>query len=356
MTQILLFYTFFLFLYAQAVPLKNIYFVNPFSPEDKNDGMFVEGNGWDIARKAALKFGYNLTSKPVPSNNKKNIYALVYFDALDGHLKQVKSAYPKAKIVTFLWEPPATRPENYNPQVQQYADIILTWHDGLIDGKKYHKFLYAQLKPYTEVMVPFREKKLCCVMAGNKRSYHPEELYSTRCKTIAFFEEHAPEKLDLYGPGWNKQQHKTYKGFAPDKFGTLSKYAFCICYENIKNIPGYISEKIQHCLRANCVPVYWGAPNITDYIPESCFIDRRKFASDKEMYDYLMAMSEQEYQSYLDTINAYLKTTKALLFSPLYFADCILKAIIPEYDRTKAFNQSELALLQSIDTQKVWRH
>ena len=45
----------------------------------------------------------------------------------------------------------------------------------------------------------------------------------------------------------------------------------------MRDVLGYITEKIFDSFAAWCVPVYWGASNVTDYIPEGCFIDRRKF-------------------------------------------------------------------------------
>jgi hypothetical protein len=57
----------------------------------------------------------------------------------------------------------------------------------------------------------------------------------------------------------------------------LEKYKFSICYENARDTPGYITEKIFDCFFAGCVPIYWGANNITDHIPKECFIDKRDF-------------------------------------------------------------------------------
>lgn len=188
-------------------------------------------------------------------------------------------------------------------------------------------------------------------MVTNKTSNHPQELYSERLKTIMFFEKVAPQLLDFYGPGWHANKLTCYKGYASDseKFKTLAQYKFCICYENIKDIPGYVSEKIHHCLLTGCVPIYWGASNITDYVPAECFIDRRKFASNKELFEFLTSMTQQEYQEYLDATQKYLFSTQQLLFSDLYFADCLLKGFIPNYKRTDFFERNDTQLLEQID-------
>ena len=50
---------------------------------------------------------------------------------------------------------------------------------------------------------------------------------------------------------------------------------------------------------AGCVPVYWGAKNITDYVSSDCFIDRREFKNNQELYRYMKNMNDDEYLKYL---------------------------------------------------------
>lgn len=44
---------------------------------------------------------------------------------------------------------------------------------------------------------------------------------------------------------------------------------FCLCVQAMENsiAKDYVSEKVYHALVAGCVPIYWGAPNIEDYVP-----------------------------------------------------------------------------------------
>jgi len=42
------------------------------------------------------------------------------------------------------------------------------------------------------------------MIAGNKRSSHPLELYSERLRAIEWFEKEHPADFDLYGIGWNQ--------------------------------------------------------------------------------------------------------------------------------------------------------
>lgn len=192
--------------------------------------------------------------------------------------------------------------------------------------------------------LPFSDKKFAVLMNSNKRvgdwkktlvlkllyGFEIKEIYEERYKVINFF---APkDALDLYGPGWNKggktaeeteNIKKIYKGFAENKHQTLQGYRFVFTFENAI-FPGYITEKIFDAMFAGCVPVYFGAPDISDYIPAKCFIDFRKFSSLDELNYSLKKMTEAEYNNYLQNIKEYLQSSSYQVFTQDYFASEIL--------------------------------
>ena len=47
------------------------------------------------------------------------------------------------------------------------------------------------------------------------------------------------------------------------------------------------------------IPIYWGAPNVELYIPESVYIDARRFPSSKELVDLLLKLDEPTCQQYI---------------------------------------------------------
>ncbi|KAH9261573.1 hypothetical protein BASA81_000229 [Batrachochytrium salamandrivorans] len=53
------------------------------------------------------------------------------------------------------------------------------------------------------------------------------------------------------------------------KVEELAKSKFTLVFENTKQIPHYVSEKLSHALLAGTVPVIWGAVNIQDYLPSN---------------------------------------------------------------------------------------
>ena len=201
-------------------------------------------------------------------------------------------------------------------------------------------------------------------MAGNKWSDHPLELYSERLKTIRWFLENHPDRIDLYGPGWNPPPLRKYsdalryvcssvplsflrgkprfsktrflswlhypffRGIAASKQETLREYRFCICYENARNIPGYITEKIFDCFLAGVVPVYWGWEGVSTLIPPATFIDRTQFESHEELFDFLDSMDAPVYNRYLASIDSFLGSDACALFSNENYVGTIIKEML----------------------------
>jgi len=70
-----------------------------------------------------------------------------------------------------------------------------------------------------------------------------------------------------------------------------------------------------------------GATNIANYVPKECFIDRRAFASDQMLYDFLRAMDKETYESYMTAIRKFQKSYEAYLFSKEHLSELILNEI-----------------------------
>ena len=224
----------------------------------------------------------------------------------------------KEQMILFMWEPPTVQKELYEPKTWERFGKIFTWDDDLVDNKQFFKFYYPVLRPRIENVPPFEQKKFCTLIARCLSSKDPRELYSERKKTIRFFEDRRDE-FDLYGMYWGKHKFKNWRGAIGDKLAVLKNYKFSICYENTRDIKGYVTEKIFDCLAAGVVPVYWGASNITDYVPANCFIDRRQFKNNKEMYKFLRKVTKERYEEYLKNAADFLQSEQAQFFSEEYF-------------------------------------
>ena len=81
------------------------------------------------------------------------------------------------------------------------------------------------------------------------------------------------------------------QGRTGNKNAVLSQYLFTLAFEN-SNCPYWITEKLFDALSAGSVPVYMGAPNIRDYVPNASgviFVD--DFASPAALAQHLLRVS-----------------------------------------------------------------
>ena len=259
------------------------------------------------------------------------------------------TSIPKEKKYLLLTECELVYKPNARKDLLEYFGKVFTYDDNLVKDCGYLKLNLAN-KLKEPINVQFSEKKFSTIIAGNKSNSELGELYSERLKAIRFMEKNHPEDFDLYGFGWNEktftgpkvvrylnrfnylrkklaEKHICYRGKINKKIEVLSQYKFCFCYENTNAIPGYISEKIWDCLFAGCIPVYYGAPNISEYIPDNVFIDFRKFNSYEAIYNHLKNITLEQYNEYLENTRKFLLSEKAYNFSAEKYADTLIKEI-----------------------------
>lgn len=241
--------------------------------------------------------------------------------------------FPKEKLVLFLFEPLLLPFSYFDP-----CSRIYTWNDDLVDGVKFFKLYYPYLSPMISNIPSFEAKKLCVMISGSDNAY-PErknELYSERMKWVDFFEAKPAGEFDIYGRYWVKRYYRDFRGSIPghysgnEKLGVLKNYRFAVCFENTKDLRGYITEKIFDCFAAGCVPIYWGASNVKNYIPKGCFIDFRDFRDREEVYQYIKSMPKHVYEKYIENIRAFLNSEEGLLFSPEHFEEIFYEAVTQE--------------------------
>jgi len=295
-----------------------------------------------------IKKGHKIST--IDMDNIENFDAIVFIDFPTFKNKYFKRlVIDKSKnLYLLIFESEVIRPDNWNIENHKYFKKIFTWNDDLADNKKYFKINFSSKIPTDLNFDVNKKNKLCTMIVAHKLKSHPLELYTERIKAIRWFEQNHPEDFNLYGIGWDKYYFKgmlsrlnrfdalrkilkprypSYKGRIESKKEVYKRYKFTICYENAKNIPGYITEKIFDCFFAGCVPIYWGAPNITDHIPANTFIDKRNFKTYEELYNYLKNMLDKEYMNYLDAIKNFIKSDKIYPFSAECFAETIVNEI-----------------------------
>jgi hypothetical protein len=234
---------------------------------------------------------------------------------------------------------------------------IFTWNDELVDGDRFIKLNFPNSINTHPVDGFLPRNRFCCMISGNRvlAVQDGRNLYPERVSVIRWFENYAPQDFDLYGIGWDMpvvgggligklkrrfwrvlsrfvelRPFPSYRGKVAHKRDVLTRTRFAICFENVRDLPGYITEKIFDCFFSGCVPVYWGANNITEYIPAGCFIDRRNFNGTEDVYKFLKSISEDDFKEYQRCIAAFLESDAAYPFSSEFFAETIVNTIVQD--------------------------
>ena len=78
--------------------------------------------------------------------------------------------------------------------------------------------------------------------------------------------------FDHYGYD-NRHNFQHYRGPLPrrTKESGLEPYKYSLAFEAIDE-PNYVTEKLFDCLLCECLPFYWGAPNLEEWLDPECFI------------------------------------------------------------------------------------
>ena len=219
------------------------------------------------------------------------------------------------KEQTFLWqlESPISITVPPSDIYKNRFHKIFTYHQSSTNGQN---VIYTPI-PYTYHRIlknyDLKSKQYLVSLVGKYSEYHH---YRLRRDSIVWFLKNHPNDIRFFGHDWQNilkylsdaEQEKfkiQYGGYISDKFEEISKSKFVLAYENFR-FNDYITEKIYDVMAAGSVPIYSGAPNIREHIPQSCFIDFHAFQSYEELYDFLVNMSDDTYNDYLDCIKDFM--------------------------------------------------
>lgn len=237
--------------------------------------------------------------------------------------------------ILLMLEPSVVLPGEYNEKVWEHFDHVYGLFDTLTEhDAKFHKILFPRAdisgnNPVTDIQslreatYPLSGRKNAICMIGSNRSSHvPYELYSRRVEAARWFAEHSRIPFDVYGTPFALPN---YRGACPvsQKLSVMKQYRFNLCFENTNDpilSAGYVTEKILDCMESRTIPIYLGATNIEQYVPKSCFIDFREFGDYAGLEEYLQKLSEEEYQQYINAIDAWVTGGNLIKFAeaPLY--------------------------------------
>lgn len=209
----------------------------------------------------------------------------------------------------------------YYPGISDFEPELINWEDrdfvSMVVGNKYveQKNVFPELtfridKYFKWFFRLFFETKTQKFLRENERQ-------NKRYEIIEYFGQ--KELLKMYGRGWDNfkeipsawrnKLESVIKKISPqpvkNKLEVVSKCKFNLAIENL-SYPGYVTEKILEAMIAKSIPVYLGAPDITDYVLKGCFIDIRDFKNLDALYEYMKNMTSEQAQRYFDCAQEFL--------------------------------------------------
>jgi hypothetical protein len=301
---------------------------------------------------------------------------VIFFQDLPARRKEVvdaRRAAPRAKFILQLLESPLSRPHYFLKENHDLFDAILTYCPQLCDERRYFRYFlpigyppdhppdppFAQRRPLVMVnsnrwlgIWAFRQPGLTGlplfgplfsdwkISLGQTLRQNHGELYSRRRHLARTADRLHFDGLDVFGGGWRGEpaswahrffRHKPFQcargAFVGDKLELLPTYRFALAFENLKGNVGYVSEKPFDPLYTGVVPIYLGDQNITDVIPEDCFVDARKFRDDAELLEFARDCPEDQWRRYRLAGERFCHSEGILRFQPPAFAQTVLNVI-----------------------------
>ena len=272
--------------------------------EKQNIKSYYKFSKYINIKKAFNKYNFKLDTQDITRESDADF--VIYLD----YLKRPTGK----KNYLIVREPPVILPKNHDINILNYFDKAFTWNDDLVNGKNIIKF---QNGSYDFEKVKLKNKKNqkgYCLVCSNKKSNKKNENYTLLFNIIDFFE-NKELLFHLYGYGFEKRSYKSrhieflfnrlhfprpknnfknYKGKIENKREIASRYKFQFAIENSRNIKGYISEKIFDSFFSNNIPLYSGASNISNYIPNETFININQFNNIESLISYTENLSDSD--------------------------------------------------------------
>ena len=153
-----------------------------------------------------------------------------------------------------------------------------------------------------KVMEDKSKKNIVVLSTYYKKEYYKNNKYTLLPKRYELIEYgYKNGLLDVHGKDWNNHEYVRSIGNTRNvgdrresKEEILQEYKFNICLENVE-YPYYVTEKIWEPIKYGCLPIYYGNSTIYEIFEKKSFVDYHDFKDSKELYDYLMVMTKEEY-------------------------------------------------------------
>jgi hypothetical protein len=153
-------------------------------------------------------------------------------------------------------------------------------------------FVYAYIDQFIRIQnqltinTPFDKKKFCLFTSRNMLNENKQKILQGLSKIGQI------DSIEQY----NLSKYSCYH--SDELLRLFNQYKFIICFEN-SNTNGYITEKIFNVFLSKSIPIYDGAPNISDYINTSSYINFNDSNFVKKIN--LLSTNEKLYNIYINS-------------------------------------------------------
>jgi hypothetical protein len=202
---------------------------------------------------------------------------------------------PRGNLIKVLQEPAIENPWThlFTYWHSKIFDRILTHTPALDDPRQVRSLpcTGSFVDPTTFTEQPFDLKKQPLSIVASTLAILPG--HKVRLNFVTELLSRFPGlTLHTFGKGREKELKQKIDG--------LRDYRFSIAIEN-SCIPSYITEKFYDCILAGSVPLYYGAPNVSDYFPIDSYIPL-PIDNFEECCRIISELSESDYKRRLPSL------------------------------------------------------
>lgn len=309
------------FLPSSSAYLNNVIFIEKFRDNCNEPHRLLKAKLAEV--------GINLNTVDIAATSIIDVLICTRHDYQIGNIRRIVKAHDCACI---YW---VTEEETVCPLHEKrflndpMYDVVLTWRSDFIDNKNFMRCFYpSPIKVLDKIdfVIENKKRRLNIINSFKKsRSKKKLDLYNYRIEVAQSLAE--KDACDIYGAGWPSTT-TNYMGRIESKKNIQSKYLFTLCIENTLGEPGAITEKIFDAFEAGSIPLYLGASDIADYVPENSFISLNERRSADEIISIIDECSNETASDYLESIWDFIGSPAYETFNSVGFVESVQNAII----------------------------
>jgi hypothetical protein len=171
-------------------------------------------------------------------------------------------------------------------------------------------------------------------LSATFRTFGRSQLHDARLQVLLAFA--ARQAIEVFGTGWDhlervplqwqnqlRSHSDIFRGPCQDKCEVMSLYRMAIVFENVA-CPGYVTEKVVDAIAAGCVPIYRGAPDISEHVPGAAILEIGSKETAIETVDRALGLTEEQHAALIAEGSRFLATPRGRRHTHEGFAEWVV--------------------------------